>query len=119
MRYLGVEGYLRLARSILEARARMVQGIGQIDGLHVIGSPELSILGFSAHELNIWAIAEQMTKKGWFVSTMSDPPGIHLGMLTMAHVEHAEEYLSDLQATVSEVREQKLNVGPREASYGG
>jgi glutamate/tyrosine decarboxylase-like PLP-dependent enzyme len=119
MRYLGIEGYLRLARSILEARARMVQAIRQIDGLYVIGSPELSILGFSAHELNIWAIAEQMTKKGWFVSTMSDPPGIHLGMLTMAHVEHAEEYLSDLRAAVSEVRDQKLKVGPREASYGG
>jgi sphinganine-1-phosphate aldolase len=119
MRYLGVEGYMRLARSILGARDRLLQGINAIEGLYVVGAPELSVMGVGARELDIFAVGEQLTHKGWFVSTMSDPPGIHLGMLTLAHVEHVEEYLADLAAAVAEVRASKLTARSRDVSYGG
>jgi sphinganine-1-phosphate aldolase len=119
MRYLGVEGYTRLARSIMDARDRLVQGIGAIEGLYVIGTPELSILGVGARGLDIFAVADQLTKKGWFVSTMTDPPGIHLGMLTLAHVEHVQEYLNDLAMAASKVRDGNLVALSRNATYGG
>ena len=88
MRYLGIEGYTRLARKIMEACERLEKGIAEIEGLYVVGTPELSVMGVGARGLDIFAVAEQMTKKGWFVSTMSEPPGIHLGMLTLAHAQH-------------------------------
>ena len=74
MRYLGVEGYTRLARTIMEARERLENGNGAIEGLYVVGTPELSVDGRWRAGLDIFAVAEQMTKKGWFVSTMSEPP---------------------------------------------
>ena len=72
LRYLGIEGYVRLAKQIMAARDRMMQGINAIDVLYVVGTPELTVMGYGSHELDTFAIAEQMTKKGWFVSTMSD-----------------------------------------------
>lgn len=119
MRYLGAEGYTRLARSIMDARDRMVEGIRGIEGLHVVGSPDLSVLGVAAHDLDIFAVAEELGRRGWFVSTMSDPPGIHLGMLTLAHVAHLGEYLADLAASVAEVRGRNLTARSRDVSYGG
>jgi glutamate/tyrosine decarboxylase-like PLP-dependent enzyme len=119
MRYLGVEGYTRLARTIMEARERLEKGIGAIEGLYVVGTPELSVMGVGARGLDIFAIAEQMTKKGWFVSTMSEPPGIHLGMLTLAHAQHAQEYLDDLAAAAAIVRDGNLVARSRQATYGG
>ena len=119
MRYLGIEGYMRLARTIMDARDRLVQGICAIDGLYIVGAPELSVMGVGARGLDIFAVAEQLTKKGWFVSTMTEPPGIHLGMLTLAHAEHVEEYLDDLAAAAAIVREGNLVSPSRQSSYGG
>lgn len=119
MRYLGTDGYLRLARAIMGARDRLVEAIGAIDGIHVVGDPDLSVIGFGSRELDIFAVAEQMTQAGWFVSTMSEPPGIHLGMPTMAHVPHIEEYLTDLAAAVAAVRSGGLTARTRDVSYGG
>jgi hypothetical protein len=65
-------------------------------------------MGYGSHELDTFAIGEQMTKKGWFVSTMSDPPGIHMGMPTLAHVGVVDEYLADLAEAVATVRAEKL-----------
>jgi glutamate/tyrosine decarboxylase-like PLP-dependent enzyme len=119
LRYLGVEGYMRIARQIMGARDRMMAGINAIDGLYVVGTPELAVMGYGAHDLDTFAIAEQLTKKGWFVSTMSEPPGIHMGMPTMAHVAVVDEYLADLATAVATVRADKLTSRSREVSYGG
>ncbi len=119
MRYLGVEGYMRLAKSIMQTRDRMARGINAVPGLYVVGSPDLSILGVGGRDLDIFAVAEEMGRRGWFVSTMSDPPGIHLGMLTLAHVAHAEEYLADLAASAETVHARNLKARSHVASYGG
>jgi glutamate/tyrosine decarboxylase-like PLP-dependent enzyme len=119
MRYLGVEGYTRLARAIMDARDRMIAGIERIEGLYVVGRPDLSVIGFAGRNVDMFAVAEAMTAKGWFVSTMSDPPGIHLGMPTMAHVPHVDEYLGDLAAAVASVRSEGREAKSRDVSYGG
>ena len=118
MRYLGIEGYMRLARSIMEARDRLVLEIARIPGLYVVGAPDLSIVAIAARDLDIYAVAEKMEERGWFISTMSNPPGIHLGMLTLAHVKHLDEYLRDLIESANEVKRQNLKAGPRDVSYG-
>ena len=119
MRYLGADGYLRLAKAIMSARDQLVEGIEAIDGLYVMGAPDLSVIGYGGRAIDMFAVAEQLTQKAWFVSTMSEPPGIHLGMPTMAHVAHVEEYLGDLAAAVAAVRAGNLTARNREVSYGG
>lgn len=119
MRYLGIEGYMRLAKSIMETRDKLVREISAIPGLYVIGTPDLSVLGVGGRGLDIFAVGEELGSRGWFVSTMSDPPGIHLGMLTLAHVAHAGEYLRDLAASAEAARTQKLKANSHQASYGG
>jgi glutamate/tyrosine decarboxylase-like PLP-dependent enzyme len=119
LRYLGVDGYMRIARQLMDARDRMKAGIEAIDGLYIVGAPELTVMGYGSHDLDTFAIAEQMTQKGWFVSTMSEPPGIHMGMPTMAHVAAVDLYLADLGQSVAAVRAQKLTGKSREVSYGG
>ena len=119
MRYLGIEGYMRIAQQIMGARDRMMKGIAAIDGLYVVGTPELSVMGYGARDIDIFAVAEQLTQKGWFVSTMSEPPGVHMGMPTLAHVAIVDEYLGDLAAAVAVVRANALTARSREVTYGG
>lgn len=119
LRYLGVDGYMRLATQLMEAREKMKAGIEAIAGLYIVGTPELTVMGYGSRDLDTFAIAEQMTQKGWFVSTMSEPPGIHMGMPTMAHIAAVDEYLADLAQAVATVRAQKLTAKSREVTYGG
>lgn len=119
MRYLGIDGYLRLAKAIMGARDKLLAGIPAIEGLYIVGAPDLSVIGYAGHGVDMFAVAEQLTAKGWFVSTMADPPGIHLGMPTMAHVPYIEEYLADLAAAVATVRADNLTSRQRDVSYGG
>lgn len=119
LRYLGIEGYLKLAREIMGARDRLIAGINAIDGLHVVGKPDLAVLGYAARDVDVFAVAEELTRRGWFVSTMSEPPGIHLGMPTMAHVPHVDTYLRDVRAAVDGVRASGRSAVSREVSYGG
>ena len=119
LRYLGIDGYVRLAKEIMGARDRMIAGIEAIDGLYIAGAPDLAVMGYGGRDIDMFAVAEELTRRGWFVSTMSDPPGIHLGMPTMAHVPHVETYLRDLRAAVETVRAGNLSARSREVSYGG
>ena len=119
LRYLGIEGYVRIAKQLMDARDRMQAGIAAIDGLYVVGTPELTVMGYGSHELDMFAVGEQMTQRGWFVSTMSEPPGIHMGMPTLAHAGVVEPYLADLAASVAAVRAHKLTAVSREVTYGG
>lgn len=119
MRYLGIDGYTTIARTIMEGRDRLIAGIESLDGFHVIGKPELSVIGYGASGIDIDTVAQQLGTRGWFVSGMASPPGIHMGMLSPAHAAVVDEYLADLRAAVSEVRAGATLAMPVDRSYGG
>ena len=121
MRYLGLEGYTRIARTTMQGRDRLIGGIESLDGFHVIGEPELSVMGYGATSIDIDAVAQELGERGWFVSGMASPPGIHMGMLSPAHAAVVDEYLADLRAAVATVRSRgdQAPVKAMDHSYGG
>ena len=119
MRYLGRSGYTRIVRDIMATRDALIEGIEAIDELEVIGKPEGPIVTYQAHGLDIFAVAEGLTERGWFVTKGAEPPCIHLGMLTAVHVPIVEDYLRDLRSCVQQVRAGRTAVGSREVTYGG
>ena len=119
MRYLGRAGYTNIVRSIMQTRDALRDGIVSMDELYVVSDPEGPIMTFGAHDLDIFAVAQAMTDKGWFVTRGAEPPCIHLGMLTAIHVPHTERYLQDLRDAVAEVVAGRKATGSREVTYGG
>ena len=119
MRYLGRTGYMNIVRSIMHTRDALRDGITSIDELYLVSDPEGPIMAFGAHDIDIVAVAQAMTERGWFVTQGSEPPCIHLGMLTAIHVPHTERYLQDLRDAVAEVVAGRKATGSREVTYGG
>ena len=121
LRYLGLEGYTRIARTTMQGRDRLIAGIEALDGFHVVGEPELSVMGYGATGIDIDAVAQELGERGWFVSGMASPPGIHMGMLSPAHAAIVDEYLADLRAAVTTVRSRadQAPVKAMDHSYGG
>jgi len=118
VRYLGVDGYTRIARTTMEGRDRLIAGIKDIGGMDVIGKPDLTVMAYSASSFDIHAVADRLHARGWFVSPMVSPPGIHLGMLTPAHAAVVDEYLADLAMAVGEVSAHNLRASAVHHSYG-
>jgi glutamate/tyrosine decarboxylase-like PLP-dependent enzyme len=121
MRYLGVDGYTRIARTTMAGRDRLIAGIRSLDGFHVIGAPELTVMGYGATGIDIDAVAQELGARGWFVTGMATPPGIHTGMLSPAHAAVVDQYLADLRAAVAAVRSGTGTTQARamDHSYGG
>lgn len=104
MHHLGEAGYLRIARTVMDARARLETGLAAIGhGLRVWGEPELWAVGYGAEGSDILAVADEMTARGWSVGRIRQPPGIHL-MITPVHAPIIDEYLVDLEASLAVAR---------------
>ena len=105
LNYMGDEGYLAIARSLLEARKKLVVGIDAIEGLRVLGKPAMSLLCFTSDTLDFFALADAMKRRGWYVQPQlgidEHPANIHLS-INPNNVPVVESFLVDLAACAAE-----------------
>ncbi|QJP14804.1 aspartate aminotransferase family protein [Starkeya sp. ORNL1] len=104
MRYLGHDGYVRIARQILEAFGRLRDGLEAIEGIEVVGDPDLPVLAWRSADAPLDAIVSAMTRRGWFVRTMTTPRAVHMGMITLHQAPVVDAYLESLRESVAESR---------------
>jgi glutamate/tyrosine decarboxylase-like PLP-dependent enzyme len=116
MQYLGVEGYERVARELMDFIDRYKAGVSAIEGLEVLGRPHLSIVAFGAQEFDIFAVAERLAAKGWLPGLVQRPKAIHR-MMSLLHEPSLHEYLADVRACVAAVRAESGARSLLEATY--
>jgi sphinganine-1-phosphate aldolase len=117
LHYLGDDGYLEIARRTQEATRRLLEGVEAIDGLRVLGRPEMSLLAFTSDELDLFEVVDDMKDRGWYVQPQlasgSSPANIHLSV-TGASLDRVEELLADLAACCDRAR--AIDPDPEEAA---
>jgi glutamate/tyrosine decarboxylase-like PLP-dependent enzyme len=96
MRYLGEDGYLRLARDLLSTTSKIRSAIGATKGLRVIGDPVMSVFAFTSDELDIGAIGDVMDDRGWHLDRQTNPGALHM-MLSPKHASVADRFIEDLR----------------------
>jgi sphinganine-1-phosphate aldolase len=101
MRYLGRDGYTRIAREILQITEELRKGLSGINGVELVGKPDLPILAWRAPGMETGDIVHALTKLGWFVRQMANPSAIHIGMITLHQGPATESYLSDVAKVVA------------------
>jgi sphinganine-1-phosphate aldolase len=104
MRYLGEEGYTRIMAEILEISARLQAGLRTIDGVELVGAPDLPILAWRVPSLPLDAVISAMTARGWFVRPMARPAAIHMGMITLHQGPAVAQYLADVEDVVAALK---------------
>jgi glutamate/tyrosine decarboxylase-like PLP-dependent enzyme len=105
LRFLGREGYLEITRRLLGMRRDYEAGIAGIDGLAVLGRPDLSILAVAAEDpaLDVFRVADGMAARGWVPGLLRDPPALH-SMMSLLHEPARARWLHDVSAAVAEAR---------------
>lgn len=107
MNFIGHDGYLELVRGMRGARDQIMAGIAAIDGLRVLGEPEMTLLAVGADDVDLFRLCDEMKKRGY---TMH--PQMQLGELEASfhinvvpiNLPHVEGYLAALAEAVTTVR---------------
>jgi sphinganine-1-phosphate aldolase len=105
-RLVGRDGYRELARRTREATTALVEGIGRLPGLRVVGRPVGTLVAVAADGpdgVDVLNLADEMTARGWllqpqppFAQPAGDLPGtLHL-TVTGATAGRVDALLADL-----------------------
>jgi glutamate/tyrosine decarboxylase-like PLP-dependent enzyme len=120
MTSIGEDGYLDAARRILAAAAEIRAGIEGTEGLRVLGDP-LFCIAFATEdeELAIYRVMDAMSARGWSLNGLHHPPAMHI-CTTLRHAAPgvAERFVSDLRASVAQVRDEPEAEGGMAPVYG-
>lgn len=103
LKYLGVDGYLRITQRVLATRRNLQEGAAAL-GLPALGDPQLAILAYGSPDHDIPAIAAGLTARGWIAGQVTEPAGLH-HMLNLTHEPVVERYLSDLADAMRDARQ--------------
>ena len=107
LNYLGKEGYIKLAKRILDAKRKIIKGLSEM-GFKILGNPLGGIIAFTSDNLNISALPGKMASLGWYIQfqpgskLLGFPKSIHLTLMP-AHSENADKFLNDLKNVSKEI----------------
>ena len=118
IKYLGLEGFMRLAKTTMETTKNFIEGIKAIPELYVLGKPQATVFAFGSDVLNVYALGEKMKAFRWYIDSQHLPPCLHM-TISPAHASIVEPFLSDLRQAVNEVASLKgEDITGEAAMYG-
>jgi glutamate/tyrosine decarboxylase-like PLP-dependent enzyme len=115
MHFLGDDGYLRLTRQAREATLQLASIIRNSPELVLRAEPESTLLCFGAQDptvLNVFAVADELSKRGWYVDRQTPPDSLHCTVNAIHH-DKIDWFAKDLRNSVETVLSQRStgNVG--------
>lgn len=117
----GREGYVKTTKEIVAATRRIGEGIRQIEGLVVVGKPEVCVVAFTGAKgsgLSPYAVSDCMKSRfGWELQTCQNPPCSHLAV-TLPSAKNAEQFLLDLREAVKLVKTDSSKFSSTAGMYG-
>ncbi|KFA79726.1 hypothetical protein S40288_00687 [Stachybotrys chartarum IBT 40288] len=107
---VGEAGYIDACVKIVGTTKKLADAIRDTPGLsgelEILGKPLVSVVAFTARNLNVYDIADGMSGRGWHLNSLQNPPAIHVAV-TMPLTKVWEKLVSDLEAVVEEERERE------------
>jgi sphinganine-1-phosphate aldolase len=107
LNFMGDDGYLHIARQVLAATQRIAAGIETIDGLRLLGRPDMNLVAFTSDSVSVFHIIDEMKERGWYIQPQlafgASKENIHLS-INPASVKWVDAMLADLRECVQKAR---------------
>lgn len=101
MSRLGREGYRKTADLMWNATKELVAAIDAMDGVHMVGRPDMNLFAFDTDEGDVFELADRLTAKHWHVqptySFGASPAHIHL-TIDPGNAARVADFAKDLEA---------------------
>ena len=107
LNFLGEEGYQKIVKEVQEATGKLIEGVNAIEDLGVMGEPAMCMFSFKSDTLNVYQLADEMGKRGWYIqgqfSTPLTPRNLHISV-NQGTIHNVGALLRDLRECVEIVK---------------
>jgi sphinganine-1-phosphate aldolase len=107
LHYLGESGYRAIVKKVQDATDRFVAGINAIDGLRVLGRPDMCMFSFTSEGFNIFELADKVREKSFYMQPQfthgNTPANLHVS-LGYGTADSVDAALAMLREAVVEVK---------------
>jgi sphinganine-1-phosphate aldolase len=107
LHFIGDDGYLEIARQVMDAARRIADAIDEMEDLRLLGRPEMNLVAFTSDTVSVFHIIDEMKERAWYVQPQLDFRGskenIHLS-INPASVKWVDALLADLRVCVEKAR---------------
>lgn len=115
MMSVGEKGYVDATHKIVSTKITIQNAIKEHpilkETLSVLGHPMVSVVAFESIDaaIDIYDIADAMSKRHWHLNSLQDPPGVHAAVtLPMTRPGAVDSLIDDLVAVVTEEKEKAV-----------
>jgi len=110
LHFIGDEGYLEIARQVLDATQRIADAVDGMEDLRLLGRPEMNLVAFTSDTVSVFHIIDEMKERSWYVQPQLGFEGskenVHLSV-NPASVKWVDALLADLRVCVEKARTMK------------
>ena len=103
MHHLGRDGYRERVATMWSATERLVAAIDALDGVRMVGRPDMNLFAFTTTEGDVFELADRLAECGWHVQPTyevgASPAHIHL-TLDPGNAARADALIDDLRLSV-------------------
>lgn len=116
LKHLGRDGYLDLVSRCQDAAAAIIDGIGNMPSLRVLGEPKTNLFSIASETIDVFALADDMKARGWYIQPQfgfsNSPANLHLSV-GASNAPHVDDFIRDLGACEANHRA-RAESGPRD-----
>ena len=110
LHFIGDDGYLEIARQVMDATRKIAAAIDQMEDLRVLGRPEMNLVAFTSDTVSVFDMIDLMKERGWYVQPQlgfgGSKENIHLSV-NPASVKWVDALLADLKVCVEEAKKMR------------
>ena len=116
---LGEEGYLEIARRIMDVADAIKRGAAAIPEIRIAGNPTFCI-AFMSDVVDIYHANDYLAAKGWRMNGLQSPPGFHFCITRPQTTgDIAERFIADLRDAVAYAKTPPPHPPKSGARYAG
>ena len=105
--HLGQAGYMEMTRRVLATTRAMVEGVAGIEGVAVLGEPDMTMFTLASDTVNVFELDDAMRRRGWSLlpefAAGGGPANLHVAV-SASNVGREREFIDDLTSSVAEIR---------------
>ena len=111
LQHLGVDGFTEKVGLAVAARRRLVDSVGEVPGLRVLGRPDTTLVAIASDPeatapLDPFAVGAGLAQRGWHLDRQGPPDSLHATVMPIHGMDGCrviEELRADLRAVAAEV----------------
>ncbi|RIL06419.1 MAG: aspartate aminotransferase family protein [Proteobacteria bacterium] len=107
LHFIGDDGYLKVARTVLEMTRRIADHVDAHPDLRLLGRLEMNLVAFTSDALSVFHVIDEMKQRGWYLQPQlafgDSKENVHLS-INPASVRWVDALLRDLDACVERAK---------------